>query len=307
MGANEVGESVPSASTGEGLYELEIVNPPMEENFARYFDITIISNGVKIEPLTPVDVKIKYNEPIDLTNKELNVVHFADTGIETITPTVNGSEISFKQSSFSVTGTITTTINDDNRYAVLVQYEGSYYEVKYDGTLEKVTASGNYSYTIAMAEAWTYNSNRIYVTKNNGIEYISPNNNAGISSTDTTITITASGNGYRFSNNNQYLGVTTDPITGQLKLSGNNSSDNAATATFYFATLGSSVTNHTVDHIDIGVEAKASVEVPLAFGTYYYADGSVAETVAIGEYKNATGINNAIPINEQDLMSANIS
>ncbi len=226
IGVNAPLENTEKIGGSEGLYELEIVNPPMEENFARFFDITIISEGKKIEPLIPVDVKITYNEPIDLSNnKELKVVHFADNGIETISPNVNGSEVSFKQSSFSVTGTITTSVNNSRSYAVLVQHEGDFYEIKYDGTLEKVTASGS-SYTIAMAEAWTYNNNGIYVTTNNGRTYIRPNDANGLSTTETRITRTSSGTGYTFSNDNQYLGVTTDTVTGQLKISGNNSSSN---------------------------------------------------------------------------------
>ena len=41
---------------------------------------------------------------------------------------------------------------------------------------------------------------------------------------------------------------------------------------------------HTVDHIDISVEARAGVNIPLAYGTYYYVEGGVVKTlVASGQ------------------------
>ncbi len=313
--AAEAAEKSTGRSDGsDEAYELKIVDVQdvSVNGSARFFDITILSDGAEIEPQAAVDVKIEYAEPLDLAKgEELQVVHFADDGIEVIDPDINGSEITFRQESFSVTGTITTNPNGSNgSYALLAEYEGSMYEVMYDGSLRQIIPNGNGAYTIDMAERWNYRSNNqgavTYVRTNNGTSYIDPGSDPGISSSSARFTRTAQGNsgGFKISMNGNYLGVTN--TGGSLTLSGNNPAGGAAV--FYYAQLtqvGSSP--YTVDHIDIGVEAVASVQVPLAYGTYYYADGTVAEEVAVGEHKNAVGVNNAIPIAENDLMSARIS
>ncbi len=302
-------------SEDEGTYEAQIVSLPDETEVgsARYFDISIISDGKEVEPAAAVEVKIEYAEPVELSSGEkLQIVHFADDGIEVIEPKIRNNEIIFEQESFSVTATVTTNTSNNGQYALLVQYDGKYYEVLFDGTLEEVTPSGNNSYTVSTAERWTWNrqgnsgSNyRIRVQTNTGYEYIDPAASDGISTTARTITRTASGNGYYLSGGGNYLGVTTD-AEGNPVLTGNISAQSNA-AVFYFATLASSVSGNTVDHIDIGVQGSAVVSVPLAYGTYYYADGSEAMTVQVGQHVNAKGVNNAVPVTEADLMSATIS
>ena len=305
-------------------YAATIVSLPEGEKeigFARFFDISIIYQGKVIEPKIPVNVKIEYLDPIDMEQDEkMQIMHFAEDGIEIITPEVVGNEISFEQSSFSVTATIQTNPNGGDSYALLALYNGIYYEVMFDGTLQEVIpiANASNSFIVSMAEQWQWGPENYFdwnswvsgnfglrVSKNNGIEYIDPTASSGIGSTFKSLTRETAGNGYLLSSGNTYLGVATDSTTGALVLSGTNSRNEAVT--FFFTSLARTTTGRTVDHIDIGVEAKASVEVPLAYGTYYYADGTVAETVALGEYKNATGTNNAIPISEEDLMSATIS
>lgn len=309
----EESDAVPEVIEGES-YEAKIVSLPDESEigFARFFDISIISNGEEIEPKEAVEVTIEYADPIELAlNEEIQIVHFAEDGTEVIAPNVKGNEIIFEQESFSVTATITTNPSASARYALLALHEGTYYEVMFDGTLQEVTPLGNNSYTVAMPEAWQwyrqgggYNYG-LRVTRTSGVEYIDPTTYDGIGATFRTLARDAIGNGYLLHSGNTYLGITSDPASGGLVLNGGNNSTGAAT--FYFASLTRTTTGRTVDHIDIGVEAKASVAVPLAYGTYYYADGSVAEVVALGEFKEASGVNNAIPITEADLMSATIS
>ena len=118
-------------------------------DFARFFDVTIYdSEGTKIEPKAPVEVKITYVDPLEVTDHaELKVVHFADQGTEIIdidNQEQSVSEIVYEQSGFSVIGTIGATDaygwpqGNDNPYVVILQSGDSYYAVAHDGTLKEV-------------------------------------------------------------------------------------------------------------------------------------------------------------------------
>jgi len=81
---------------------------------ARFFDIVILYNGETLEPKTPAQVLIRYDDQLNMNeNDEVNVVHFADEGTEILKPDAEhagGAEnavdtIRFTQGSFSVTGT----------------------------------------------------------------------------------------------------------------------------------------------------------------------------------------------------------
>lgn len=79
--------------------------------FARYFDITFLVDGKKIEPKTSVDVKISYPDDAAIdAEKGGKAVHFADNGTEVLDAEVSAEEKAFKftQESFSVTGTTVT-------------------------------------------------------------------------------------------------------------------------------------------------------------------------------------------------------
>ena len=115
--------------------------------FARFFDIEIVKDGKKIEPSKPVQVKISYQDPLELAdNAQLSVVHFADKGTEVIRDvdvTADGTELTYEQESFSVTGTIVTGNPEAGRqYIVLVQDQstGKYYAVQNSGSLVEVTS-----------------------------------------------------------------------------------------------------------------------------------------------------------------------
>lgn len=111
---------------------------------ARFFDIEILDGkGKKIEPQTPVKVEITYKDGyvIDKSNI-LNVVHFADDGVEVIRDVELSSEgtgICYQQSSFSVTGTIVQTpSNNGEERMLIVKQDNRYYIVNNDATLTEV-------------------------------------------------------------------------------------------------------------------------------------------------------------------------
>ena len=116
--------------------------------FARFFDIEILRNGEKIEPLLPVEVKIEYDDALDISkNEELSIVHFADEGTEVISDielNKDATEIVYEQGSFSVTATIITATSvpvataAGKSYALVAECEGKVYIVQGDGTLTEV-------------------------------------------------------------------------------------------------------------------------------------------------------------------------
>ncbi len=80
-----------------------------EMGFARYFDVTFLSNGTEIEPSAPVDVKISYAGSIAIEEDASgNAVHFSKDGTEVLDAGIDPEEHSFTftQSSFSVVGTV---------------------------------------------------------------------------------------------------------------------------------------------------------------------------------------------------------
>ena len=80
-----------------------------EIGFARYFDVTFLLDGTEIEPMAPVDVKIRYKNPIQMDeDANGNAVHFSKDKTEVLDAGINQEEnsFSFTQSSFSVVGTV---------------------------------------------------------------------------------------------------------------------------------------------------------------------------------------------------------
>ena len=89
-----------------------------EISYARFFDIRILYNGVKIEPSAPVEVTIEHADAIRIRDEEtLNMVHFADKGIEIIEDVElsnDGKTTVHEQDSFSVTGEVAGTFSGTN-------------------------------------------------------------------------------------------------------------------------------------------------------------------------------------------------
>ena len=135
-------------------------------SYARFFDISILRNGEEIEPESPVEVKIEYDDAPEISDgADLSIVHFADDGTEVIADVdVNNdaTEIVYEQDSFSVTATIVadaSAVDPVNKYgktfALVAEYNGKYYTVQYDGSLREVTKSGN-DVTANDFLMWTY-------------------------------------------------------------------------------------------------------------------------------------------------------
>ena len=116
--------------------------------FARYFDIEILKNGEKIEPLSPATVKIEYDDAPEVPDGgEMTIVHFADDGTEVIDDVdVNEdiTEIVYEQESFSVTATVISVpdvpapTSEGKRFALVAYRDGKAYVVQGDGTLSEV-------------------------------------------------------------------------------------------------------------------------------------------------------------------------
>lgn len=81
--------------------------------FARFFDISFVLDGEKIEPESAVEIQIQYDHSIEIPkSRDSVVVHFAEYGIEVLDAVLQehgieeGSRFTFQQDSFSVTGTV---------------------------------------------------------------------------------------------------------------------------------------------------------------------------------------------------------
>lgn len=105
---------------------------------ARFFDITIMKDGVEIEPLTPVEVSIVLKAGIESTDNT-SVVHFTNHSVEVLDADVStvenekaqseGVEVTFTTESFSIYGVVEMRIqkdilaSDGNNYRITVTYD----------------------------------------------------------------------------------------------------------------------------------------------------------------------------------------
>ena len=120
----EVRELLPGTEVYEHYYTqaLEALGSREEPqvSFARFFDISFLSDGQEVEPAAPVDIEIVYSDAITVTAEEKGqIVHFAKDGVEVLEPETSLTEAEeeagdgvdtfrFTQGSFSVTGTLVT-------------------------------------------------------------------------------------------------------------------------------------------------------------------------------------------------------
>ena len=169
-----------------------------EISFARFFDICFIVDGVETEPAAPVDIQIVYRDAIAVQAEESGaVVHFAQDGVEVLTPSTSLTEgeeaegvdtFQFTQDSFSVTGTLvgTQAVNTtatrvqphevDNTgntmYVLVAQVGNRYYALSgaNGGTPVQVTVSGD---TITLPASNTENLLWTFVDKaNDNTDYL---------------------------------------------------------------------------------------------------------------------------------------
>ena len=143
-----------------------------EISFARFFDIKIVKDGEKVEPKSPVQVKIEYKDAMEFDAKgSLNVVHFADLDTEVISEvslSADNKEVVYEQASFSVTGTIISEPPQgrENKYMVLVNYPNgsdNYYMVNNDGSLTKVNYNADGTVDVEYPMLWTVDGREIRI------------------------------------------------------------------------------------------------------------------------------------------------
>ena len=106
------------------------------------------------------------------------------------------------------------------------------------------------------------------------------------------------------SNGDYYIGVTEE--NGVLKLAGGRDSDHAVEILFASPTavLPVDSRNHTVSHIDISIEGTSEVDVPLAYGKYYNANGE--QILEVSSNKTVSLTKEGIGISTDDMKKATI-
>ena len=173
-------------------------------SFARFFDIEILKDGEKVEPLKSVEVKICYDDAPEIAEEdEFSIVHFASQGTEVINDVElneDATEIVYEQGSFSVTATVVTPINphwedvvdgqgnhtqvlrDNNHdYILVATCDNKVYTVQNDGSLNEIPASNYVKVGDAVTEItedapfmWKYSmdASKMYIRYvSDGFEY----------------------------------------------------------------------------------------------------------------------------------------
>ena len=73
---------------------------------ARFFDITILSNGEAVQPAAPVEVKVELEEPAE---ENVHAIHFADSGeAQVLEAGIEDEAVTFSAEGFSVYGVVYT-------------------------------------------------------------------------------------------------------------------------------------------------------------------------------------------------------
>ena len=340
--------------------------------FARFFDVQILKDGEKIEPRAAVDIRVEYDEPLTVDEAQaLNVVHFADSGVEVI-PEVAlgeaGNDITYQQDSFSVSGTIitgtpsTTTLAPDSKedfhkYMVLANVDGEFYIILNDGKLLKVaeydsskntfetdypmmwkyrtdTVDGNTYYNLYHpAKAVGYNGNQL--ASDFYWRYMDPNeadalseDNAGNCVLDLHLDanrwcpyVTQRFHGPQaavvYDEANHLLKSKDHPewficvknVNGNMWITGQNPESSAVE--IYLANVTDERLNprgaqrNSVNHIDISVEGKAAVKVPLAYGDYYYVEGGQVKKFTVSRNNPVTvSLQKTVDVTQEDVKHA---
>ena len=258
--------------------------------------------------------------------------------------------ITYDQDSFSVTGTVVQTPVASHNYALVIHHtDGNYYVVENDGTLTRIQETdiefngdgsvksvkmvnpicwnyqdigyGNYNIWHD-TDAWDYHGSGLasrYTRR-----YLCAHNDNGYRDIRDIDVNVWDGINIQYDQNNHLLHQGQQTLTvgqdedGVLKIHGNGSYGNAAT--IYFAETRQvssvSVQNHTVSHIDISVESKAGIKVPLAYGSYRLAtvdaDGNITgyreEPLVVSRQNDVTlEVERMVPIKQEDLKKADIT
>ena len=162
-----------------------------DENYsissARFFDIEIRDGGTVIEPEDTVDVTISYDDPVQLESGEvMSAVHFAEEGIDLtevrpVAAKAGGTEVTFRQDSFSMTGTLIINVAagrvENGCYMILYQDGSTYYALSNTGAKVVVTpnADGEFE-NVPDNLIWNKNGNNWRGNHGNG-NYLNLNQN----------------------------------------------------------------------------------------------------------------------------------
>lgn len=234
--------------------------------------------------------------------------------------------------------TFPTEVASD-KYAVVIKYEGNYYVVHNDGSLDPVSydpetnivemespilweyrslGNGNYNLRIA-TEASHFDG--VQVADEFYYRYIDPatetadegthgvrDESAQNTDLSSTCTLQYEASSHRLVSGSEYIGV--GDVNGKLHITGKNTEANAAEV--YFARVTSVPApdvdkhpDHTVNHIDISVTGSSSVTVPLAYGDYYDASGRVIYKATEADHKIT--MSKSIDITKEDIKKATIT
>lgn len=263
---------------------------------ARFFDVSIMVDGEKYEPKAAVQVKITYNDPFSVDiGDEIKQVHFADNGIEVLDVETDQNDkgqvtdVTFNQDSFSVTGTVVTSLAsgwpEEGKYAVIVKAsDNKYYaikkdsaltEVEYDGTTQKVSFIDitktddliDYEWEFTIEPGWY--SDSYYLS--NDSNYIDPTNSAGISDQKRSLLRDSNGRIYSKNNNKSYYLT----ANGGKLIAGNTTSTAYAVKVFFANQFsadgnagGGSAGGEDKDNVDLGAPATDKTLTDNGNGTY---------------------------------------
>lgn len=264
-----------------------------EVTSARFFDVSIMVNGQKYEPKAAVKVKITYNDPFSVDiGDEIKQVHFADSGIEVLDVEIDKddkgqvTDVTFNQDSFSVTGTVVTSLAsgwpEEGKYAVIVKAsdnkyyaikkDGALTEVEYDGTTQKVSFIDitktddliDYEWEFIIETGWF--SNSYYLS--NDSNYIDPTNSAGISGQKRSLLRDSNGCIYSKNISKYYL-----TANGGKLIAGNTTSTDYAVKVFFanqFSADGNAGGGSPggEDSVDLGAPATDKTLTDNGNGTY---------------------------------------
>ena len=137
--------------------------------FCRFFDVSFITDGKKVEPKASVEVEISYTDSVpQQKGVETNAIHFAEDGIEVLPAEVeqnaDGEDtFSFTQDSFSVVGTAVSAIDLS---------EGSYIFYKEGDKSGEGYALGYAEGTISVVDVIVDNNGYVYPKDNSQSYYI---------------------------------------------------------------------------------------------------------------------------------------
>ncbi|HAD18950.1 MAG TPA: hypothetical protein DCF42_00995 [Lachnospiraceae bacterium] len=276
---NGTGKKASGASedTAEKKEENSQEDPKVSD--AKFFDISILSDGKEIEPKAPVTVKITYADQVAVkTGQKMKAVHFASKGTEIIDidKSSKGKDggvtaVTFRQDSFSVTGTViqdltggwpengtyVMVLTNDNKNYYAVDSKGNLRNVNYDAGTGKVTFEqfvseeevSDYQWTVA--DDWR----GTYIRNGDGSAYIDPFVSGGISKEGAYLYSDQQGQLYSYSYNDgyNYLGMNTS--TQKLELKGQNRAGDPFTAKKIFFAESFRVDNMDPAHPGAGDES----------------------------------------------------